>query len=113
MSTINEKSQSSNSYEELAENKFGENVRYQMNDDKTFVICSKRIDENNFNYLKLFVFDLGEGRIIYEPKDRVRKASWIDNEKIEVHFLVGVSNANDPNGKIIYNVNTKEELFSN
>ena len=94
----------------MAKSKYGENARFQMNEDKSFVICSGSIKEKNFSYIKLFVFDIKESKVIYEPSSRIRKFGWIDNKQIELYKVVGMPSADNPEGKIIYNVTTKEEV---
>lgn len=108
----NEKSKMT--YQELASSKFGDSkISYQLNESESYVICSTKVTENNLSYIKLFIYNIITGEIAYEPSNRFRKAKWISDDEMEAYILVGMPNSDNPDGKLTYNVKTKNETTPN
>ena len=94
-----------NTYQQIAEKKFGEKAEYALNSDKSYVLCENIIEEPLLNPNQLtefFVYDIQKGEIIYTDKLANAKISWHNNTQLLITNQKGyIANPTDT-GKWTY-----------
>ncbi|MCY1634815.1 hypothetical protein [Marinifilum sp. D737] len=92
-------------YQQFAKDKFGEEVEFKFNSDKSYVICEKLNSKSqpNPNQLKeFFVYDIINGVIVYEDKIASAKIEWHNKTQLLITMQKGyITNPKDT-GKWTY-----------
>lgn len=112
---LNSSKQTNPSYKEIAEKKFGKNVAYKFNDDRSFVLCEKVNSKSppNPNRLKeFFVYDIINGVIIYEDKIAKAKIEWHNKTQLLITKQRGYITSPDDTGKwtYVFDLRTKKKI---
>lgn len=92
-------------YQQLALEKFGDEVEYQLNSDKSYVLCKKMIPESVLNPNQLtefFVYDIKHEEIIYADKIANAKISWHNNTQLLITKQKGYIENPSDTGKWSY-----------
>jgi len=109
---------STKTYQQIAQQKFGEHIEYKLNLDKSYALCQKVIPESALKpnqLIEFFVYDIQKGEIIYENKIARAKISWYNNTQLLVVEQKGyVTNPSDT-GKLtyIFDLQSKKKITSN
>ncbi len=93
------------SYQQLAQDEFGEQVEYRLNQDSSYVLCSKMIQKPVINPNQLtefFVYDIKKEEIIYTDKIANAKISWYNNTQLQIINQKGYIENPSDTGKWVY-----------
>lgn len=72
-------------YQQIAQEKFGEKVECKLNPDMSYALCKKVIPEPKLNpnqLIEFFVYDIKQEEIIFEDKMANAKISWHNNTQL-------------------------------
>jgi hypothetical protein len=80
----------STAYVEIARQKLGENVKFDFNKDKTYMLCQAQPgsepDNPSFSF---FVYSMDEEKVVLEQQVRSGSVQWLSNLEIEVFTTPG------------------------
>lgn len=115
---LNSSKQTKPSYKEIAEKKFGENVAYKYNNDRSFVLCEKIIKEPKINpnqSLEFLVIDIKGNNVVFRDKIVNAKVEWNSRTHILITKHRGYITDKDDDGKWSYiiDVITNEKTIKN
>ncbi|MGZ2368349.1 hypothetical protein ACXR6G_01005 [Ancylomarina sp. YFZ004] len=106
---------SKKTYQQIAQQKFGDKVDFELNSDENYALCEKIISEPRLNpnqLIEFFVYDIQKGEIIFEDKIANAKISWYNNTQLLITRQKGyITNPNDT-GKwtYIFDLQSKKKL---
>ncbi len=109
---------STKTYQQIAQQKFGEHIEYKLNSDKSYALCQKVIPESALKpnqLIEFFVYDIQKGEIIYENKIARAKISWYNNTQLLVVEQKGYITDPSDTGKLsyIFDLQSKKKITSN
>ena len=92
-------------YQQIASEKFGENVDCRLNSNKSYALCQKMMTAPELNPnqpIAFFVYDINKNKIIYEDKIANAKISWHNNAQLKIVMQKGYIVNPADTGKTIY-----------
>jgi len=102
----------------LSIEKYGATFHLIYNTEKScsVVVKQEKVTAQNPNpVLQFFIFDMGEGKIVFEDSIAGGKINWKDNDRLEVIVTPGIISTDD-NNKLygyLYNVKLKTKTDIN
>lgn len=102
-------------YQQVAKEKFGEEVEFKFNSDKNYVICEKvnsKLQPNPNQLKEFFVYDITKGAIIYEDKIASAKIEWYNKSQLLITKQRGYITNPEDTGKwtYVFDLKTKRKI---
>ncbi|GAB7087974.1 hypothetical protein [Marinifilum fragile] len=102
-------------YQQVAKDKFGEEVEFKFNSNKNYVICEKVNSKSqpNPNQIKeFFVYDIINGVTIYEDKVANAKIEWYNETQLLITKQRGYITNEEDTGRwtYIFDLITKKKI---
>ena len=96
---------SKKTYQQIAQEKFGEKVECKLNSNKSYALCKKKMTAPVLNpnqLLEFFVYDIQKEEIIYENKMSNVKIKWHNNTQLLITYQKGYITGPTDTGKSTY-----------
>ncbi|PXX98002.1 hypothetical protein DF185_16860 [Marinifilum breve] len=102
-------------YQQVAKEKYGEEVEFKFNLDKKYVICEKmnsKLQPNPNQLKEFFVYDITKGAIIYEDKIANAKVEWHNEKQLLITKQRGYITNPEDTGKwaYVFDLITKKKI---
>ncbi|PKQ63195.1 hypothetical protein BZG02_10595 [Labilibaculum filiforme] len=102
-------------YQQIAEEEFGEKGEYILNSNGNYVLCTKELSKPLINPNQLaefFVYDLQKEEIIYSDKIANAKISWHNNTQLLIVNQKGYISESADTGKwtYIFDLKSKKKI---
>lgn len=91
----------------------GDEITYQPNANKSYMLCSTSKVEDNVSRVAFIIYDLKEDKVIYQSTERIRKVSWQSETEVRADLMIGMPVGEGTNNFYVYNVETKKETSPN
>ncbi|MEQ8476876.1 hypothetical protein [Fulvivirga sp.] len=98
--------------EEAAQKALGDDVLYQPNATKSYMLCSTSKVEDNVSRVVFIIYDLNKNEVVYESTERIRKVSWQSETEVRADLMIGMPVGEGTNNFYVYNVETKKKETS-
>ncbi len=93
--------------------RYGVDTVFQYSPDSAYILCSKKLPENNLNpnvLIEFFVVESATCNIVYDDKISGAVISWHNNEDLLIVKQKGFIENDVDNGKYSYTINVKTHI---
>lgn len=93
----------SNAYEVLAQERFGKAFEATPNADSAYVLVTAKASttpQDPFPTLRMFIFDVAKGSVIFEDTVAKGNASWQSSHEVEVTSVPGIVQGNEQGDRL-------------
>ncbi len=93
------------SYQDIAEAKYNENIEYIFNADTSYVLCIKQFKPTNqtpFLKLNFFVYLLKSMQIVFEESLGRGHVKWLNNHQLQVFLIPGIIKGDEKQSQKFY-----------
>lgn len=77
-------------YKTVAADKYQNNVRYSLNDEKTHVICTSVTKSAQMKITRFFIFDIANEKVLFEDSVINGSVDWLDATQVQIQSQPGI-----------------------
>lgn len=82
--------QSVEQYKMIAADKYQNNVRYSLNDDSTYVICTSVTKSVQLKITRFFIFDIANDKVLFEDSVINGSVAWLNATQVQIYSQPGI-----------------------
>ncbi|MCB0267048.1 MAG: hypothetical protein KDE52_05555 [Calditrichaeota bacterium] len=74
----------------IAADKYQNNVRYSLNDDSTYVICTSVTKSVQLKITRFFIFDIANDKVLFEDSVINGSVAWLNATQVQIYSQPGI-----------------------